>query len=150
VGGVFSPLDEVLALVPGSLSPHLLEGLVRVSSRLPFSQAAAELAFFWQAVVSDETARRVTEQAGTAYVGVQTAERERIRRELPEPPKGPALEWNGEYYVSFGGDANRSWEEAAKAVKEKGFFGNQNTVARPTTTAWGYTVDRLKQRWGID
>jgi len=70
VGGVFSPLDEVLALVPGSLSPHLLEGLVRVSSRLPFAQAAAELAFFWQAVVSDETARRVTEQAGTAYVGV--------------------------------------------------------------------------------
>ena len=92
MGGVFSPLDEVLALVPGSLSPHLLEGLVRVSSRLPFAQAAAELAFFWQAVVSDETARRVTEQAGTAYVGVQTAERERIRRELPEPPKGPALQ----------------------------------------------------------
>lgn len=39
---------------------------------------------------------------------------------------------------------------AVKAVKEKGFFGNQNTVARPTTAAWGYTVDRLKQRWGID
>jgi len=39
---------------------------------------------------------------------------------------------------------------AAKAVKEKGFFGNQNTVARPTTAAWGYTVDRLKQRWGIE
>jgi len=38
---------------------------------------------------------------------------------------------------------------AAKAVKEKGFFGNQNTVARPTTAAWSYTVDRLKQRWRI-
>ena len=165
-----------------------------------------------------------------------------------KPVKGPALEWNGEYYVSFGGDPNRSWDEAArygfiaagggawytttlgmlspgdrvwvyipgagyvgvgevqgavtalddftvideaghevplvglpvkaagltraaddpdkaeylvsvkwvktvpatKAVKEKGFFGNQNTVARPTTAAWGYTVDRLKQRWGIE
>jgi len=81
--------------VPGSLSPHLLEGLVRVSSRLPFAQAAAELAFFWQAVVSDETARRVTEQAGTAYVGVHGrpagvgAERERIRRGVAGAPHGP-------------------------------------------------------------
>ena len=164
-----------------------------------------------------------------------------------KPAKGPAQEWNAEYYVSFGGDPNRSWDEAAKygfiaagggawytttlgmlspgdrvwvyipgtgyvgvgevqgavtalddftvtdeagnevplvslsvkaasltrvvddsdkaeylvpvkwiktvstakAVKEKGFFGNQNTVARPTTAAWSYTVDRLKQRWGI-
>jgi len=31
-----------------------------------------------------------------------------------KPVKGPALEWNGEYYVSFGGDPNRSWDEAAK------------------------------------
>ena len=37
----------------------------------------------------------------------------------------------------------------AKAVKEKCFFGKQNTVARPTTAAWGYTVDRLTQRWEI-
>ncbi|MGI8914784.1 MAG: hypothetical protein ACR2JY_13560, partial [Chloroflexota bacterium] len=63
-----------------------------MSSRLPFAQAAEELAFYWQAVVSDETARRVTEQAGAAYVAVQTAERERLRRELPEPPTGPALQ----------------------------------------------------------
>ena len=65
---------------------------MRVSSRLPFARAVEELAFFWQAIVSDETARRVTEQAGAAYVAVQTAERERLRRELPEPPKGPALQ----------------------------------------------------------
>ena len=39
--------------------------------------------------------------------------------------------------------AARSTGMAAEAVKEKGFFGNQNTVARPTTAAWGYTVDRL-------
>ena len=30
-----------------------------------------------------------------------------------KPAKGPALEWNGEYYVSFGGDPNRAWEDAA-------------------------------------
>ncbi len=79
-------------MLPGSLSPHLLEGLVRVSSQLPFARAVEELAFFWQAIVSDETARRVTEQAGVAYVEVQTAEWERLRRELPEPPKGPTLQ----------------------------------------------------------
>lgn len=36
-----------------------------------------------------------------------------------------------------------------KAVKELGFFGNQNTVCRPTAPKWNHTVDRLKQVWGI-
>ncbi|MGI8914756.1 MAG: hypothetical protein ACR2JY_13415, partial [Chloroflexota bacterium] len=63
-----------------------------MSSRLPFAQAAEELAFYWQAVVSDETARRVTEQVGAAYVAVQAAERERLWQELPEPTEGPALQ----------------------------------------------------------
>lgn len=37
----------------------------------------------------------------------------------------------------------------AEAVKERGFFGNQNTVARPRTTSWAHTVNRLKARFGI-
>jgi len=36
-----------------------------------------------------------------------------------------------------------------QAIKEKGFFGNQNTVARPTTPKWNHTVERLKKRFGI-
>lgn len=36
-----------------------------------------------------------------------------------------------------------------KAIKEKGFFGNQNSVARPTSAKWNYTVERLKARIGI-
>jgi hypothetical protein len=36
-----------------------------------------------------------------------------------------------------------------KAIKEKGFFGNQNTVARPTSPKWNYTVQRLKERFGV-
>lgn len=36
------------------------------------------------------------------------------------------------------------------AVKETGFFGNQNTVCRPTTEKWNYTVSRLKTIWNID
>lgn len=38
---------------------------------------------------------------------------------------------------------------AENAVKEKGFFGNQNTVARPRDPKWDFTVRRLKQVWGI-
>jgi len=36
------------------------------------------------------------------------------------------------------------------AKSEIGFFGNQNTVARPTDPKWQHTVDRLKQLFGID
>lgn len=37
----------------------------------------------------------------------------------------------------------------SKAVKEIGFFGNQNSVCRPTAEKWNFTVDRLKKSWGI-
>jgi len=36
-----------------------------------------------------------------------------------------------------------------EAIKEKGLFGNQNTVCKPRTKKWQYTVGRLKQRFGI-
>ena len=38
---------------------------------------------------------------------------------------------------------------AQNAVKETGFFGNQNTVCRPTAEKWDFTVNRLKTIWGI-
>ena len=34
-----------------------------------------------------------------------------------------------------------------EAVKEMGFFGNQNTVARPRAQSWHFTVERLKTLW---
>ena len=37
-----------------------------------------------------------------------------------------------------------------KAVKERGFFGNQNTAAQPRDPKWRFTVERLKSIWGID
>lgn len=37
-----------------------------------------------------------------------------------------------------------------RAVKEKGFFGNQNTVAKPTAKSWVHTVDRLARVFGIN
>ncbi|MNE37678.1 hypothetical protein D3C80_1315410 [compost metagenome] len=37
----------------------------------------------------------------------------------------------------------------AQAIKEVGFFGNQNTVCRPTKPKRRWTVDRLKERFGL-
>ena len=36
-----------------------------------------------------------------------------------------------------------------KAVSEVGFFGNQNTVARPKTHKWNHTIERLTQKFGV-
>lgn len=88
---LFSPLDEALGLVPGELGPRALEGLVRLAARMPFAQAAGELAFFWGVVVSAETARRVSEGAGAAVGAVEAAETARVAMERPAPPPGPAL-----------------------------------------------------------
>ena len=38
----------------------------------------------------------------------------------------------------------------AEAVSEVGFFGNQNTVARPKTHKWNHTIERLKQKFGVE
>lgn len=37
----------------------------------------------------------------------------------------------------------------SQAVKQIGFFGNQNSVCRPRVSAWLYTVDTLKQKRGV-
>lgn len=34
------------------------------------------------------------------------------------------------------------------AIKEKGLFGNQHTVA-PRDPKWAYTIERLRERFGI-
>ena len=33
----------------------------------------------------------------------------------------------------------------AEAYREVGFFGNQNSVCKPTTSKWRHTIERLKQ-----
>ena len=51
-----------------------------------------------------------------------------------------------EYYVSV------EWIKTVplvEAVREKGFFGNQNIVSRPKDPRWAHTIGRLKTRWGI-
>ena len=36
------------------------------------------------------------------------------------------------------------------AISEVGFFGNQNTVCRPTSKKWNHTIERLKSIWKIN
>ena len=36
-----------------------------------------------------------------------------------------------------------------EAVKELGFFGNQNSVCRPLSEKWDFTIERLKKHWNI-
>lgn len=86
VGSVFSPLDEELELLSGSLCPHQYECLVRLSSWMPYAKAAQTLEELLRVVVSKSSARRETETAGAAYVEIQTEEAERIEKEgIPEP-----------------------------------------------------------------
>ena len=54
--------------------------------------------------------------------------------------------YQGEYFVGV------KWLKAVdlhEAVKEIGFFGNQNTVARPRAQSWNFTVERLKTAWQV-
>ena len=89
-GRVFCPLDEELALLRGSLTPSLQERVVRLGTWMPFERAVAELAYFTGGVVARPTVERMREAAGAAYVQFQTQEVERLEREAPLPPAGPA------------------------------------------------------------
>ncbi|MEL0578312.1 nuclease [Pectobacterium punjabense] len=50
-----------------------------------------------------------------------------------------------EYFVPVKWLETRSEQEA---VNEVGFFGNQNTVCKPTTQKWRHTVEKLKRYFG--
>ena len=75
-----------------SLTPRLIEGIVRLGSALSFEQAPALLHFFTGVRVSAETVRRLTETAGTIQLARERAAVARLEQELPEPPPGPALQ----------------------------------------------------------
>lgn len=89
MGGGFSPLDEELGLVPGKLSPSLVESAVRLGTWLPFAPGAQFLAFFTHTEVSPTLVRRLTERAGAAYVDEQTAQVAVLEDHLPAAPPGP-------------------------------------------------------------
>ena len=88
VGRDFFPLDDELELLPGRLTPHAHECLVRFGAWKPFEHAKKELEFVLKVSVSEPTARRYTQEAGRSYENYQTAEVERLEKEAPEAPEG--------------------------------------------------------------
>jgi hypothetical protein len=66
--------------------------VARLGAWMPFAPAAGMLAFFTGVHVSEATARRLTEQAGAVHVDLQTEAVERLEREAPPAPAGPAVQ----------------------------------------------------------
>ena len=92
MGRGFFPLDEELGLLPGSLTPSMVEDLALLGSWAPFGQAAKLVGHFRKVEVSEATARRATEKSGRVYVELQTEEVEGLEAEMREAPSGPALQ----------------------------------------------------------
>lgn len=103
----FFPLDEELQLLTGHYTPSLYEDMTRLATWMPFARAVKEVAYFRQTHVTEATIRRQTEAAGAAYVGVQTREVERLERETPLAPAGPAKQFlsvDGAFVPIVGGE----------------------------------------------
>jgi hypothetical protein len=90
----FFPLDEELELLPGSLTPSLVEQVVHLATWMPFAVAGAMVARFSRVSVPAATVRRRTEQAGAAYVTRQTEAVAALEQAPAESPSavGPALQ----------------------------------------------------------
>jgi hypothetical protein len=70
-----------------------------------------------------------------------------IKEVVPHTPSDSVPETEMEYYVKV------DWINTVplnEAIKEKGFFGNQNSVAKPKAKKWIHTIDRLKKRFRVE
>ena len=74
VGWGFFPLDEQLALNPGSLTPTQEEALAHLATWMPFARAGQMLHELTGVFVSEATVRRHTEQIGQCSEEVQNAQ----------------------------------------------------------------------------
>ncbi len=74
VGPGFFPLDEELALLPGSLTPRHQDHLVHLATWMPFARAAPMLERVLGVQISEPTARRQAEAAGAQVEALQTAQ----------------------------------------------------------------------------
>ena len=88
VGKGFFPLDEELELLPGTLTPHGHECLVRLAGWMPFGKAAEMLEDFMGIRVSRSMSQRYTEMAGAVYEQMQAEEVECLEKDMPRAPKG--------------------------------------------------------------
>jgi hypothetical protein len=88
----FFPLDEELGLLPGSLTPNIVQHVTRLGARMPFADVTTELHALVGVDIAEPTARRHGQAAGAAYVELQTAEADALQKTLPSAPPGPDLQ----------------------------------------------------------
>ena len=87
-GRAFSPLDEELGLIPGSLTPSLNEDVVHLGAWMPFAKVSQTIGRMRRTSISRSTVERATEKAGAAYVFWQERALAHIERKLPHAPLG--------------------------------------------------------------
>jgi hypothetical protein len=80
VGSLFSPLDEELGLVPGSLTPRLAEAVVYMGSITAFGRAGEVLKRLLGVELSESLVRQLTERAGRVMDGCERARTMELRR----------------------------------------------------------------------
>ena len=130
VGRAFFPLDEQLGLDGAGVTPRGQEALVRLAAWMSFEHACALLNDLLGIQISATSSRRLTYQAGQAALAVQQAEEDRIRADLPEPPRGAArqvISADGAFVPLVGGE----WAEVKTLVVAQ---VGQNEQAEVTTT----------------
>ena len=69
-------------------------------------------------------------------------------RDIGRLPRAAAIQLT--HYLDQWPSVPIRWVETMpleRAVQEIGLFGNQNTVCKPTTLKWHFTVERLKERF---
>ena len=141
VGRGFSPLDEELALLPGTLAPRQQSHLVRLGSWMPFRHASRVLADLLGVDVSTETARRLCEAVGKRVEDKQTAEAHRPWKEEADAPESTcrmAISADGAMVPLTGGE----WAEVrtltigevptASAAAEKVHVGHLSSDRKST------------------
>ena len=79
-------------MLPGELTPSLVEDIARLGTSAPFGQAVTLLEHLRKVEVSEATVRRLTEGSGAAAVALQTAQAVELERSMPAPPSGPPLQ----------------------------------------------------------
>ena len=112
------------------MTPRLQESLVRLSTWMPFGRAAKELRYFTRIEVSEATARRITEGAGSDYVQVQSEQVEQIFNHAPASPSGPELQLisaDGAMVHEVSGDWVEVKTLAIGEVEAKGNAGDIHT-----------------------
>lgn len=140
----FSPLNEELALLPGTLAPRQQSHLVQLGSWMPFRHASRVLEELLGVYVSPETARRLCEEVGKRVEEKQTAEAQQIWKEeenAREDSRRLALSADGAIGPLIGGE----WAEvrtlaigevpAGAADLEKVHVGDLSYFSRLTDAA---------------